>query len=250
RMITYTVELNNRRGHNAGPSNPAYSASGAAPSPAIGFTVKVRTEGVLLHWQPTQDASGLIRIQRTIVPHPGASAKPTSESQLRGAAAPPQQTLEVSFTPKQDPGRAFDKDAAFNQIYRYVAQRIAVVELSGRKIEVASIPSETVAVDTRDIFPPAVPTGLTAVASPDEHAINLLWSPNTENDLAGYIVYRREASSSAAPVRISPEQPVVGPAFLDTTARPGVRYAYSVSAIDQDHNESPRSPEVEETLPQ
>jgi hypothetical protein len=165
-----------------------------------------------------------------------------------GAEVPPVQTLEVAY--EHDPARSFDKDAAFDQTYRYVAQRIAVATLSGHKVEIASAPSETITIETRDIFPPAVPRGLLAVASPDEHAIDLSWTPNTENDLAGYIVFRREATSTATATRISPEQPVGGPAFRDSTAKPGVRYAYSVSAVDQDHNESAHSQETEETLPQ
>jgi hypothetical protein len=255
-LITYTVELRNHRGHTAGPSNPAYVFSGVAPTPVAGFAAQVRADGVLLQWQPAQDASSLIRIQRTLVPKtpvsktatPSTPSKSDSDSELMGAQAPPVQTLEVAYV--HDPTHAFDKDAAFDQTYRYVAQRIAVATLSGHTVEIASAPSQIVGIETRDIFPPAIPRGLLAVASPDEHAIDLSWTPNTENDLAGYIVFRREAASTAPATRISPEEPVGGPAFRDSTAKPGVRYAYSVIAVDQDHNESGRSQETEETLPQ
>jgi len=254
-LITYTVELRNRRGRTAGPSNPAWSAAGAAPAPAADFLASIHAEGVLLRWQPTGDASTLIRIERTLVAKPGESPKPSSALLRKGAEAPPQQTLEVDYNPGHDPGHAYDKDAAFDQEYRYTAQRIQTLTLSTHKIEIASALSPTITLNTRDIFPPATPTGLVAVASPDEHApykytIDLSWSPNTENDLAGYIVYRHEAGSTAAPTRISPEQPIAGPAFSDTTAGPGKTYAYSVSAIDQDNNESARSPEIEESIPQ
>jgi fibronectin type 3 domain-containing protein len=37
--------------------------------------------------------------------------------------------------------------------------------------------------------------------------------------------------------------------FRDTTAQRQHTYAYSVSAVDQNGNESKQSPEVEETLP-
>ena len=43
---------------------------------------------------------------------------------------------------------------------------------------------------------------------------------------------------------------VVAPSFRDAAVLPGHTYAYSVSALDRDGNESPRSAEVEETLPQ
>lgn len=272
RLVTYTIELRNRRGRTAGPSNQAFIAAGSAPAQATAFAADVRADGVLLHWQPAQDSEGsganLLRIQRTLVPKPGSkpeskpgeSAKSSSTSERKGAEVPPQQTLEVSFpalrdTDQHDPartpdtGRTLDKDAALDNTYRYTVQRIVTLEIGKHKLEIASTPSETITVNTRDIFPPAVPSGLVTVASPDEHAIDLSWSPNTENDLAGYAIYRREAGSNSAPVRISPAQPVVAPAFRDANAKPGTRYAYSVSAIDHDGNESVRTPETEESLP-
>lgn len=244
-LITYTVLLQNKRGRTAGPSNAAYSVSGPAPSPAASFNADAHTEGVILHWQPVSDSSTLIRMQRT-----QNAVKKDSIAERKGADEPLQQTLEVGYSADHDPGHAYDKSAAFDQTYRYVAQRITVFNLEGHKVEIASDPTPVFTLNTKDVFPPAVPTGLVVVASPDEHAIDLSWSANTENDLAGYIVYRREAGSSAAPTRISPSEPVAGPAFRDTTAKPGVRYAYSVSAIDNDKNESARSTEAEESLPQ
>jgi hypothetical protein len=253
-LITYTVELRNARGRTAGPSNPAYSASGVALTKPASFRSAIRADGVVLDWQPAPDDSTLIRIQRTLIPKPGSSqksaSKPDSASMRQGSEVPLVQTLEVPYAAQHDPAHAFDKDAAYDQVYRYTAQRVTTLTLDGHKIEIASDPSDAFTLNTRDIFPPVVPSGLIAVASPDEHAIDLSWSPNTENDLAGYVVYRREAGSNAAPVRISPDQPVATPAFRDANARPGTRYAYSVSAVDQDHNESARSQETEEALPQ
>jgi hypothetical protein len=249
RLITYTVELRNRHGHTAGPSNAAFSAAGSAPAQAAGFAADVRADGILLHWQAAQDSGTCLRLDRVLVTKPGESAKPNSNEARKGAEAPPEQSLEAVFENHADPGRVFDKDAALDHTYRYTALRIAKLTLAGHSIEVSSAPSAPIVVNAKDIFPPAVPGGIASVASPDEHAIDLSWTPNTENDLAGYVVYRREAGSSAAPVRISPVQPLAGPAFHDDTVKPGVRYAYSVSSIDLDGNESTRSQEVEETLP-
>jgi hypothetical protein len=250
RLITYTVELRNHSGHTAGPSNPAYSASGTAPAPAAAFGADTQPDGILLRWHPVADSSTLIRIQRTLVSVDKEQAKPNSAFLQKGSAVPPEQTLEVNYASGHDPARAFDKSAAFDKTYRYTAQRIAVLNLDAHPVEIASEVSAPVTLNARDVFPPAVPTGLVAVASPDEHAIDLSWSPNTENDLAGYIVYRRDTASQSPPVRISPATPLPGPAFRDPAPRPGVRYAYSVSAIDQDGNESLRCPETQESLPQ
>jgi len=243
-LLTYTVEITNKKGHAAGPSNPAYTASGTAPAALTDLSAEVHAEGVLLRWQPAQGPGNLVRLNRILTNPPKRSSSP-----MAGAPAPAEQKLETDYVSGHDPGATLDKDAALDHIYRYTAQRIAFFEFGGHKVEVASTPSETIVVNARDVFPPAVPSGLVAVANPEGHSIDLSWTPDAENDLAGYIVYRREAGSSAGPVRISPPEPVAGPAFSDTTAKPGVRYAYSVSAVDKDHNESARSAEVEEALP-
>jgi fibronectin type 3 domain-containing protein len=110
-------------------------------------------------------------------------------------------------------------------------------------------------VETKDTFPPSVPTGLAAVGTAGENgagnearpAIDLNWQPNAEPDLAGYIVYRREGSGEWQ--RISSAQPLVGSGYHDATVAAGHTYEYAVSAIDQEGQESARSAEAEETAP-
>jgi hypothetical protein len=84
-----------------------------------------------------------------------------------------------------------------------------------------------------DKFAPAAPKGLRAVA--EDGGVNLVWEPNTEADLAGYVVLRGEAPleplPAVAPQPITP-QPIKEANYRDTTAQPGVRYVYSVVAVD------------------
>jgi hypothetical protein len=245
RPMTYTVELLNQKGNTAGPSNPALTAAGAAPRQVEGLSATAVPEGVLLRWTPAPEpGSGttIIRIHRTLVQTLGAP-KP---SQAEGVPAPPEQTLEVTGP---DKGQAIDRDAALDHTYRYSAERVEPLTLEGKSFEVLSAPGETITVNARDVFPPAAPRDLQAVADPEGHAIDLSWAPNTARDLAGYIVYRRDTASNAPAVRVSPPNEVA-PSFRDPNALAGHRYAYSVSAVDRDGNESPRSAETEETLPQ
>jgi fibronectin type 3 domain-containing protein len=106
-------------------------------------------------------------------------------------------------------------------------------------------------VEVADVFPPAVPEGLAAVAIAGENggapAIDLSWQPDTETDLAGYIVYRREGTGDWQ--RISPAEAVVGPAFHDAHVEAGHSYSYVVSSVDQGGHESGRSAEAQETVP-
>lgn len=241
RPLNYTVELQNHAGRSAGPSNTAITSAGAAPSVIVALQAQVQPDGVVLSWTPTGpsglfDKDQTIRIERKLV-QPSGAPKPT---------VPLEQTLEYSGL---DQGHILDRDAALDHTYTYTVQRIAKLTLEDKSFEVSSAPSPTITVNARDVFPPAIPAGLQAIADPEAHAIDLSWQPNTEADLAGYTLYRREAGSNAAPDRISPPaQPA--PSFRDTNVQPGHTYEYSVSAVDHDGNDSARSPEVEESLPQ
>jgi len=248
--IRYFVELQNPAGKTAGPSNPALVATGTAPPAVEGLRVEAQPDGVLLHWTPAPAQPSLVlRIHRLWVGEK-AELKATSKShQSNGVPPPEQQTLEVDLD-KTDAGEALDRDAVLNHVWRYRAERVQRVQIGGHTLEIAGAPSESVTIDAKDVFPPAVPAGLAAVPDEQGHAIDLSWTPDTEADLAGYIIYRRDVTAGTAAERISPQAPVVAPSYEDAHVEPGHRYAYSVSAVDEDGNESPRSGEVEEQLPQ
>jgi hypothetical protein len=244
-LLVYTVELLNHLGHDAGPSNQVYATTGAAPPKIENFSATASADGIVLRWNPvagTVTDQELIRIHRVLVVDPKAQ-KP---NQMAGSPAPQEQTLEVTGA---DRGQALDRDAALDNVYRYTAERVRKFTLQGHAFEETSALSEIVNINARDVFPPHTPVGVQAVADPEARAIDLSWPPNTDQDIAGYIVYRREAGSTANPVRVSPPGSVA-PSFRDASALPGHSYVYSVSAIDRDGNESARSAEIEESLPQ
>jgi hypothetical protein len=97
-----------------------------------------------------------------------------------------------------------------------------------------------------DVFPPGAPRSLAAVAS--EGAISLIWEPNADVDLGGYIVLRGEAPGDT--LRPLTDAPVTEAAYRDQTVTPGVRYVYAVLAVDNRlplPNVSAASDRVEET---
>lgn len=238
RPLTYVVELENHAGRSAGPSNAAYTAAGTAPAKIANLQARAQSDGIELNWAPT-DGIETVRIHRVLV-----EEKPPAK-EGRKPQVPAEQVLEFTG---EDRGMVLDQDAALDHVYAYTVQRVAKIALGNRNVEVDSAPSEPVTVNARDVFPPAVPQGLQAVADSDAHAIDLSWQPDSDADLAGYIVYRRKAGSGAVPVRISGAEP--DPSFRDMKAEPGYEYEYSVSAVDKDGNESARSAEIQEGLPQ
>jgi predicted small lipoprotein YifL len=108
--------------------------------------------------------------------------------------------------------------------------------------------SPTTCITPKDTFPPAAPRSLAAIAG--SGVINLIWDPNTESDLAGYIVLRGEAPGDTLQP-ITPE-PVAATTYRDETVRPGTRYFYAVVAVDRavPPNVSPQSNRAEETARQ
>jgi hypothetical protein len=111
---------------------------------------------------------------------------------------------------------------------------------------VLSEPSPPACVTAVDVVPPAAPAGLAAV--PSEGGISLIWEPNGELDLAGYLVLRHEPGD--ATLRQLTDTPITEARYRDADVRPGLRYIYSVVAVDNRlplSNVSAPSAPVEET---
>ncbi len=110
---------------------------------------------------------------------------------------------------------------------------------------IESEPSKPACVTPRDTFPPAAPAGLSVVAGPG--TINLSWDASGEPDLGGYIVLRGEAPGDT--LRPITPAAIAATNYEDRTAQPGMRYVYSIEAIDTatPPNRSAASARVEET---
>jgi hypothetical protein len=185
-----------------------------------------------------------MRMHRTQAKIAGASQSDSS----KGVPPPEEQTLEVDLS-HADPGGAIDRDARLDREWKYRLERVVRTEASGHPVEIVGAPSPPVSLFAKDEFPPSVPAGLAVVADAQAKAMDLSWTPDSDLDTAGYIVYRRDVTTGAALERITPKT-VVPPTWSDSTVLAGHRYAYAISAIDQDGNESAKSAEVEEEMPQ
>jgi hypothetical protein len=126
-----------------------------------------------------------------------------------------------------------DTDFSFGQTYRYFVRAVA----SEGPPLLESDDSEVVEVRVLDIFPPASPSGLTAIAG--TNYIALSWEANKEVDLVGYRVWRQEASGTEFTLIAS-----LGPAansYTDSAVEKNNGYDYAISALDSAGNESQRS---------
>lgn len=143
-----------------------------------------------------------------------------------------------------------DTNFEWEKSYTYWVAVVTSVSRGGRELaRVEGNDSPSVTVFAHDVFPPAVPEDVEAVASGvgQKPFIDLTWSPNTDPDLEGYHVYRQEPGT-ANWIKLTPD-PLKSPAFRDERAVPGTTYNYAVSAIDVRGNESQRSAPASETVP-
>jgi hypothetical protein len=136
-----------------------------------------------------------------------------------------------------------DADIGVGVTYRYVIR--SVLDADG--IQVLSAATEEVSFPYEDIFPPAAPTGLRLIPQGSER-VNLIWNPNTERDLAGYGVYRRD--DGADWVRLDAGA-VRSAGFVDRRLAPGRTHEYAVTAFDgaSPVNESERSETKSVSIP-
>ncbi len=124
-----------------------------------------------------------------------------------------------------------DRNFEFGTAYYYRVQ--AVFKQNGQVAESAG--SAAVKIVPPDLFPPAAPVGLAAVYT--SNAIELIWTANTEPDLSGYNVYRREAGENGRSEKLNKEI-LPTPLYRDGTVAVGHHYVYWVTAVDQARNES------------
>jgi fibronectin type 3 domain-containing protein len=115
--------------------------------------------------------------------------------------------------------------------------------IASPRASIESAAAGPVCITPNDIFPPAAPGNLTAVAGTG--VVSLIWDRVEAVDLAGYLVLRAEAPGD----KLQPlfEKPIADTTYKDTTTVAGTRYVYAVVAVDKTANRSAESNRVEET---
>jgi hypothetical protein len=214
--ITYAIESLNTNHRRAGLSNQVRVPAANTEPPPKDFAANLTDDGVVLTWSgpflsiPGSDSTPhhYYRVYRTNVDSAnGGMNKDAPQSSFIG------EVLQGT----QDKMRLVDHNFIWEKTYEYrinVTTRIPsgpphacmgesnplpacrdTVDIEGED----SAPATVVA---HDVFPPAVPAGLQAVFSGagQKPFIDLTWDADTNNDLAGYNVYRYSATDGTQPV--------------------------------------------------
>jgi hypothetical protein len=234
------VSTRGRRGISSRRSSILLASPPAAPPPPV---VSYDLSGATLAWDTAAAPAGPVPVAGVLESRPLIETTPTrgyhvyevapAAALTPGSAAP----AETRLTKEPVVAATFlDTRIELGHQRCYVVR--AVESLDGLSVESdASAPACRL---FADIFPPAAPAGLTSV--PSGGAVNLIWDPNKEPDLAGYLVLRGDTPASLVAVTPAPIQET---RFRDTV-EPGRRYLFAVQAVDASGNISALSTTVEE----
>ena len=236
--IYYAVSVANSYRRSAGLSNQAQVPAAPTLAPPENFRAQLTPDGVKLSWSAIPNPPNIpsLRFAYRIYRREAG----TQSDAVAG---------EMAVAGDSSPSFA-DHGFEWEKTYDYRATVVTKIgEAGGGEQQVEGEDTPLVSLLTHDIFPPATPTGLQAVFSgPGQKPfIDLVWTPNSESDLAGYNVYRHEAGTQPAKIN---KDVVSSPAYRDTDVTAGHEYTYSVSAVDVPGNESSRSEEASEAVPQ
>ena len=236
-FAVYTVLAEGHNGKSFGlPNRVSVPLVPNLPPPQKISATPVPT-GIMIRWEPSGPAPITVNTQTQyvykIMRRLQGAKEPVVAAQVKAGDA------ANNFT---DTGIEWEKS------YRYWIVPVTLWQDGNRKGEIEGDDSPVVDVLAHDSFPPANPSGIEAVysASAPNSFIDITWTANTEPDLAGYNVYRHRENEQ--PVKINSDL-VKTPRFADPGVQPGMKYFYSVTAVDLRGNESNKSEETSETVP-
>jgi hypothetical protein len=193
-----------------------------AKAPAA-VTATAGDRKIVLQWQPVTELTDGSKLER-----------PVKYQVMRSAGGKDYVKVGEPFN-----ATSFtDTNVLNGQKYFYTVQSLMV--LDGELVEGAA--TNDIAVSPKDMTPPMVPAGVTAVAT--AVGTKIFWDKADDSDVAGYRVYRRAANKDVYEflAKISPEYTL----YVDKNVDGSIRYYYAVTAFDRSTpaNESRKSREA------
>ena len=225
--LAYALKGFNKKGQDAGFSNIALTKLFPAPNPPQNLRSLEKEKYVEILWEaPSTNLDGS-PIEDGAMFNVYRSEDPQALSWQR-----------LNLTPVV--GNSLkDETMELGKTYFYKVRTLAPPSAGG----IESRDSDSIEVSNKDTYPPSPPSEVTAISSGE--TISLVWLPNTEPDLAGYIVYRSGPEKKFE--RIS-DTLVTKASYIDSSVVKSQTFFYRIKAVDQKGNVSDFSEEVSEKV--
>jgi hypothetical protein len=241
-VYAYRIRTRASKKKDSADSNSVTAKVYPVPDRIASLDARVTQNAIELSWPPPQFATAANSAETVSGYHvyrgelDASSPVPASNdlSQARWKSQP------ILLAPSQSNSY---RDTLFDFGKTYVYQVRSLVIADGNPIE--SDDSTPAIVTPRDTFPPAAPQNLVIAEIPGENgavSVDLSWSINPENDLAGYRIYRSEQQGERG--HSLQAELLLAPSYRDVSVQPGHRYWYVATAADRAGNESAPSEPV------
>jgi hypothetical protein len=241
-VYAYRIRTRASKKKDSADSNSVTAKVYPVPDRIASLDVRVTQNAIELSWPPPQFATAANSAETVSGYHvyrgelDASSPIPASNdlSQAKWKSQP------ILLAPSQSNSY---RDTLFDFGKTYVYQVRSLVIADGNPIE--SDDSTPAIVTPRDTFPPAAPQNLVVAEIPGENgavSVDLSWSINSENDLAGYRIYRSEQQGERG--HSLQAELLLSPSYRDVSAQPGHLYWYVATAVDRAGNESAPSEAV------
>lgn len=236
--LRYAIRYVNASGQRAAFSNflTIEPAARIAQPPTLQSPAKVTEDSIRLSWDaPTANIDGSTPVNLL-----GYNVYRMDESQSQPSQTPINSALVSSTT-------YVDQHFKFGSDYRYIVRSVSL-GTGGAQVE--SLNSNSVAVEPRDVFPPAPPEKPSIAPDPSFGRLAIFFAANKETDVAGYNIYRSTDPNLPKKdwTKLNPEL-LTRTNFRDDKVESGKTYYYYIVAVDNAGNVSQPSEVASETVP-
>lgn len=235
-LYAYRVRTRASKKKDSADSNTVTAKAYPVPDRILSLDARVTQNAIELSWPPPQFAAAANSGETVAGYHvyrgelDASSPVPASNDLSQAKWKSP----SIVLAPAQSNSYR-DTLFDFGKIYVYQVRSLVIAD--GKPVE--SDDSMPAIVTPRDTFPPAPPQNLVVGEIPGDNGavgVDLSWSINSENDLAGYRIYRSEQQNERG--HSLQEELLLSPSYRDGAVQSGHRYWYVVTAVDRAGNES------------
>lgn len=227
KAVHYAVRFVNKKHQTAGLSKQAFLVPVPMPDPPAGLSAELSQENIRLQWvAPARNMDG--SVPPRIV---GYNIYRTEDLER---FPPTPLNKEPLSTPEFE-----DRNFEFDKTYYFAVSVVGNVADPYAE----SLPSALLTVQTKDDFPPGAPQQVKGMV--EKGVVILLWTAPTENDVAGYRVYRREEGRAGKGDLLQKELIKIL-SYRDEKVASARKYIYSVTTVDTHGNEGPAISEMVE----